>query len=147
MVIVVKNLPANSGEIKDVGLIPGSGKMEKDTATHSSILTWWIPWTKEPGGLQSMGLQRVGHNWSYLSHTHTHTHTHTQSNFIPIMDSLIFWISCSISIPLNANFITPLYIKRWKNLLKWIVLLFRELIKNICFLFSWNVVNYKAVWI
>ena len=33
-------------------------------ATHSSILTWRIPWTEEPGGLQSMGLQRVGHDWA-----------------------------------------------------------------------------------
>ena len=36
--------------------------LEKGTATHSSILAWRIPWTEEPGGLQSMGLQRVGHN-------------------------------------------------------------------------------------
>ena len=34
--------------------------MEKEMATHSSILTWKIPWTEEPSGLQSMGLQRVG---------------------------------------------------------------------------------------
>ena len=34
----------------------------EDMATHSSILTWEIPWTEEPGGLQSMGSQRVGHN-------------------------------------------------------------------------------------
>jgi len=36
--------------------------MEKEMATHSSILAWKIPWTEEPGGLQSMGLQRTGHN-------------------------------------------------------------------------------------
>ena len=36
--------------------------LEKETATHSSILAWKIPWTEKPGGLQSMGLQRVGHN-------------------------------------------------------------------------------------
>ena len=36
--------------------------LEKEMATHSSILTWRIPWTEEPGGLQSMGLQTVGHN-------------------------------------------------------------------------------------
>ena len=35
-----------------------------DTATHSSILAWRIPWMEDPGGLQSMGLQRVGHYWS-----------------------------------------------------------------------------------
>ena len=42
-------------------------------ATHSS-LAWKIPWTKEPGGLQSMGLQRVTHDGSDLARTHTHTH-------------------------------------------------------------------------
>ena len=36
--------------------------LEKEMATHSSILAWKIPWTEEPGGLQSMWLQRVGHN-------------------------------------------------------------------------------------
>ena len=36
--------------------------MEKGMATHSSILAWEIPWTEEPGGLQSMGMQIVGHN-------------------------------------------------------------------------------------
>ena len=36
--------------------------LEKEMATHSSILIWKIPWTEEPGGLQSMGSQRVGHN-------------------------------------------------------------------------------------
>ena len=37
--------------------------LEKEMATHSSILAYSIPWTEEPGGLQSTGLQGVGHNW------------------------------------------------------------------------------------
>ena len=37
--------------------------LEEEMATHSSILSWGIPWTEEPGGLQSMGSQRVRHNW------------------------------------------------------------------------------------
>ena len=37
--------------------------LQKEMATHSSILAWKIPWTEEPGWLQSMGLQRVGHDW------------------------------------------------------------------------------------
>ena len=36
--------------------------LEKEMATHSSILAWEIPWTEEPGGLQSMGLQRIGYD-------------------------------------------------------------------------------------
>ena len=60
---VVKNLPANEGDAGDVGLIPGLGRSpEKEMATHSSILIWEIPWTEEPGGLQPMWFQRVGHN-------------------------------------------------------------------------------------
>ena len=54
----VKNLPARAG---DTGSIPESGSsLEKEMATHSSILAWEIPWTEELGGLQSMGSQRVG---------------------------------------------------------------------------------------
>ena len=44
-----------------VGSLGWEDPLEKGRATHSSILTWRIPWTEEPGGLQSMGLQRVGH--------------------------------------------------------------------------------------
>ena len=40
----------------------GEDPLEKDTATHSSVLAWCIPWTEEPGGLQSLGSQRVGHD-------------------------------------------------------------------------------------
>ena len=43
--------------------------LEKEMATHSSILSWRIPWTEEPGELQSMGSQRVGHDQSNLAHT------------------------------------------------------------------------------
>ena len=57
---MVKNPPVNAG---DVGSIPGSGRSPgEEMATHSSILAWKISWTEEPGGLQSMGSQRVGHN-------------------------------------------------------------------------------------
>ena len=56
---MVKNLPANAG---DMGLISGLGRsLEKEMATHFSILAWEIPWTKEPGSLQSMQPQRVRH--------------------------------------------------------------------------------------
>ena len=52
LVLVVKNLPANTGDIRDPGLIPGlKDSLEEDMATHSSILAWRIPWTEEPGGL------------------------------------------------------------------------------------------------
>ena len=63
VVLMVKSLPANAGDKRDMGSIPGSGDpMEEGMATHSSILTWRIPWTEEPGGLQSIELQRGGHD-------------------------------------------------------------------------------------
>ena len=45
--------------------------LEKEIATHSSILTWRIPWTEEPGRLQYMGLQRVRNDWA-SEHTYTY---------------------------------------------------------------------------
>ena len=60
---MVKKLPANAGDVRDVGsTLDGEDPLEKGMATHFSILAWRISWTKEPGGLQSMGSQRVGHD-------------------------------------------------------------------------------------
>ena len=57
---MVKNPPANVGDVGDMSSIPGwEDPLEKGMATHSSILAWEIPWTEEPGRLQSMGSQRV----------------------------------------------------------------------------------------
>ena len=55
---MVKNLPANIG---NVGFIPGSGRSpEEGNSDHPNILACKIPWTEKPGGLQSMGLRRMG---------------------------------------------------------------------------------------
>ena len=55
-----------SCQCKRCGLIPGSeDPLEKEKATHSSILAWKILWTEKPGGLQSMGSQRVRHDWAF----------------------------------------------------------------------------------
>ena len=57
----VDNLPAiQKTWIQSLGQ---EDPLEEEMATHSSILAWRIPWTEEPGGLQSMGLQRVRHDW------------------------------------------------------------------------------------
>ena len=67
---MVKNWSANAG---DDSLIPGQAdSLEKKMVTHSSILAWEIPWTEEPGELQSTGSQRVRHNRSDLAHRYTH---------------------------------------------------------------------------
>ena len=61
--LVVKNLPANAGDVRDVDSILGwEYLLEEGKVTLSSVLAWRIPWMEEPGSLQSIGLQRVGHN-------------------------------------------------------------------------------------
>ena len=55
MVLVLKNLPAIAGDIRDEGSIPKSGVEEEGMGTHSSTLAWKIPWTAEPSRLPSMG--------------------------------------------------------------------------------------------
>ena len=57
---MVKNLPA----MQETGVpsLGGEDPREQGMATHSSVLAWRIPWTEEPGGLQSVGSQRVGHD-------------------------------------------------------------------------------------
>ena len=60
MAQLVKNLPAlRETWVQSMGW---EDPLEKGMATHSNILAWRIPWIEEPGGLHSMGLQRVGHN-------------------------------------------------------------------------------------
>ena len=63
MALVVKNLPANVGDVRDLGLIPGLGR--SPGGGNSNPLQYScpkkIPWTEEAGGLQSMGLLRVRH--------------------------------------------------------------------------------------
>ena len=71
-VYIVKGFPdgsegkesvCNAGDTGDAASIPGlRDPLEEEMAPHSSILAWEIPWTEEPGGLQSLGSQRVGHN-------------------------------------------------------------------------------------
>ena len=58
---VARSLPASAGDTGDAGLIPGLGRSPgEENGNHSSILSKEIPWTEEPGGLASMGSQRVG---------------------------------------------------------------------------------------
>ena len=65
---VVKNPPASAGDIRDVGLVFGSGRSPGEgNATHFGILAWKIPWTEEPGGLQFIGLQRIRHDWAHTT--------------------------------------------------------------------------------
>ena len=75
----VKNLPAKKKKKKNLPAMRGTwvrslgqeDPLEKEMATRSSILAWRIPWTEKPGGLQSTGSQRVGHDWATSLYIHT----------------------------------------------------------------------------
>ena len=71
MVLVVKNLSARAGDIRDSGLIPESERSPGErNGNHSSIPAWRTPWAEEPGGLQSTGTK----SWTRLSDQHFHFH-------------------------------------------------------------------------
>ena len=68
LALVVKNLPANAGQVRDMDLIPGSGR--SPGRGHGNPFQHSCLWTEEPGGLQSMGLHRVERDWSDLARIH-----------------------------------------------------------------------------
>ena len=88
---IVKILPAMRGtQVRSLGW---EDSLEKGMAAHSSILVWRTPWTEEPGRLQSMRLQRVGHDWA-TKQIHIHT---SESLSISSFDtaSQVIWSPCS----------------------------------------------------
>ena len=80
----------------DPGSIPGSeDPLEKEMATHSSILAWRIPWTEETGGVQSIGSQRTGHDW-----VTKHEHAGTSWAFLSIYHfTCVFIVSSQPELP------------------------------------------------
>ena len=70
--LVLKNLPANAGDIREILVQPldWEDPREEVTAIHFNILAWGIPWTEEPHSVQSIVLHRAGHNWRDLAHMH-----------------------------------------------------------------------------
>ena len=84
-----------------------SHALEKEMATHSSVLAWRIPGTGEPGGLPSMGLHRVGHDWSDLAAA---AYPLTRSCHPTISSSVTPFSSCPQSFPASASFpLNPLF--------------------------------------
>ena len=83
--------------------------LEKEMATHSSILARKIPWTEEPGRLQSIGSHRVRHYWSYLAHTCTNIKKHSFQSNRGIKCSCIYrkrcwkWFSREITLMKHFN--------------------------------------------
>ena len=91
--LVIKSPPANAGDASNMGQSLGQeDPLKEDLATHSHILAWRIPWTEKHGGLYSIGLQRVGHNWSNLEHN-------------------ITWVLETVSIETKTNVLSPFYDK------------------------------------
>ena len=90
---VTKNPPAvQEMQERQVWSLGQQDPLEEEMATHSSILAWKIPWLEEPGGLLSMGLQKIGHDWApelawahacvhACSYTHTHILAEVYRNF------------------------------------------------------------------
>ena len=93
-VSVVKNLPVTQDMHETPGFDPWVGKIPWRRAWQPScILSWRNPWTEEPGRLQSIGLQRVGHDWSYWALSHKQTLV--LSRYVWASDSLDDWPSSS----------------------------------------------------
>ena len=89
--LVVKNLPANAGDRREEGLIPRLERSPGGRYGNSlSILAWSIPWTEEPGGLQSIGLQSIGHNWSNWRNAVYAQKTPLNPNYIRLGESCLF---------------------------------------------------------
>ena len=94
--------------------------LEEGMATHSSILAWKIPWTEEPGGLQSIGSQRVGHDWSDLAVMHDHSHPF--GSFCLLLSPEI-WFYRSL-----LNLFYPLWLISFSTHYDWVLMLSSELL-------------------
>ena len=90
-------------QFRSLGQEGGHGNLEEDMATHSKNLVWKIPWTEEPGGLLSTGLQRVRHD---LAHMHADMKTLVSSTFQAIGDIKI----TEISLPLRSSLVGKAHI-------------------------------------
>ena len=95
--VVVKNLPANGGDMREAGLIPGSGRFPWRRAWQPRILVWRLLWTEGPDGLQSMESQRVRLDWSDLAHTSVY------GIYCSSLSQLIFRTFVGGFLPLNPN--------------------------------------------
>ena len=106
MVLVVKNPPANAGDARDprqLRSLVWEDPLDEGMATHSSILTWRIPGTEKPGGLQSMGLQKVRHNWRNLAHKSS---LFFFSIFLPTYSCVLFsMFICFLSLRIEWTFL------------------------------------------
>ena len=95
----VRNFPGGSNGLPAVQetwvqSLGWEGTLEKDMAPHSSPLAWKIPWTEEPCGLHSMGLQRVGHNWATSLYNTLLSGRGSSTSFPSFPFSSLHWCYC-----------------------------------------------------
>ena len=115
MALTVKNPSANVGDIKDTGSIPGLGRSPGGGhGNHSRILAWRIPWTEEPGRLQSTGLQRVRHDRINLARMHT---GFPLEFFDFLLSSALWWASLVVQLVKNPPAMqeTPVQSLGWES--------------------------------
>ena len=114
------SMPANVGDTRDAGLIPGLGRsLEKEIETHSSILAWRIIWTEDPGGLESMESQRIEHDWSNHSQSYGFSSGHVWMWELDCEESWMlknccFWtvvLENTLESPLDCKEIQPVHSK------------------------------------
>ena len=101
---MVKNLPAMQETW--VWSLGWKDPLEKGMATHSNILAWRIPWTEEPGRLQSMGSQRVGHDWATNTFTSALWQVHSSAPPLDLGKKSPFpscWLTGYCSRPLQSQ--------------------------------------------
>ena len=115
---MVKRLPAMRETW--VRFLGREDPLEKEMAIHSSTLAWKIPWTEEPDRLQSMGLQRVGHDWATSLHFVNILNIMIKNIIkllkldytVTIISYLLTWMSlCVVGIPLWVSAITNIFSK------------------------------------
>ena len=84
----------NAEDLQEMSIRPlgWEDPLEKVMAIHSSILTWRVPWTEEPGGLQFMGSQRVGHDWATNTLTFSSNTTRLQQLWLVDSEDVQLWI-------------------------------------------------------
>ena len=98
--LLVKNLPAMQESLEmQVWFLDWEDLLEEEMATHSSILAWRIPWTEEPGWLQSMGSHGVGHDWSDWAN-----HTQIYEVRVSVLEELQVFILNHVKIIVNKTF-------------------------------------------
>ena len=93
--LIVKESACNEGDTGDMNLIPGSGRCPGEGLARivSSILAWKLSWTEEPGGLQSIGLQKVSHDWAIK---HKQIRGQIRGTYLGWQNTSVYWQNTTV---------------------------------------------------